>query len=180
MSLKVDLHQDAARAQHSFQSARCVKLQCSRLAESHSGVLLCLSATPLIFLRLSVLSETASNLICSIKRAGEGGTFSKERRHLHLISFLSEASLWKKKKNSVSVSPTFHAIFSTPHHSTPPPPPPQHYKRCSLTVLRGRDPGTRGGQRLQRRAESMWRWAERDKVQRLAAKRRNDGWMDGW
>lgn len=107
MSLKVDLHQDVARAQHSFQSARCVKLQCSRLAESHSGVLLCLSATPLIFLRLSVLSETASNLICSIKRAGEGGTFSKERRHLHLISFLSEASLWKKKK----ILCPFHQLF---------------------------------------------------------------------
>lgn len=180
MSLKVDLHQDAARAQHFFQSARCVKLQCSRLAESHSGILLCLSATPLIFLRLSVLSETASNLICSIKRAGEGGTFSKERRHLHLISFLSEASLWKKKKILCPFHQLFMLSFLPPTTPPHPPPPPQHYKRCSLTVLRGRDPGTRGGQRLQRRAESMWRWAERDKVQRLAAKRRNDGWMDGW
>lgn len=98
MSLKVNLHQDTARARHFFEGARCLKLQCSRLAERPCGIQLCLTAVPVILLWLSVLNQAPSKLICSIKRAGEGGGFQKEGASLFDLLSVYSFSLKKKKK----------------------------------------------------------------------------------
>lgn len=104
------------------------KLQCSQLTVSLSCVQLCLSAAPLILLLFSILNETSSNIICSIKRAGGGGGFSCKWKYSLFDFFPPVQSCFSFRIGSIEPLLSFMA-FSTP----------QHYKCCSFTFLRDTD-----------------------------------------
>lgn len=142
------------------------KLQCSQLTVSLSCVQLCLSAAPLILLLFSILNETSSDLICSIKRAGREGFFSCKWR-CSLFDFFSRPRL-----KLLFIPYLFHwtpavlyGFFHTP----------------TLQMLLFHLP-----ERHRPKVESAFRDGpnqcgdgKKEIAHRLGTKRRDDGWMVG-